>query len=215
MTLEELTNSEENNLMFLEELAEPIIDAEAILESENFVERKIFLEGEITPESIYCVIRRILKYNKDDKHQPKESRTPIKLYISSPGGDLLPGISLISVIKNSVTPVYTINFSHQYSTGFLIGLAGHKRFAMKDATFLLHDGDTYIENSTLRAHDQIKFYEKVEERIKRFVVENSNITEEEYEENARREWYLFGDEAKQKGFTDYIIDEDCNISAII
>lgn len=190
-------------------------DIGTLLDNEDFEERKIFLEGEITQESVYPAIRRILKYNKEDEEQNIEKRTPIKLYISSSGGDLLPGIGLVNVIQNSKTPIYTINLSHQYSAGFLIGLAGHKRFTMRNASFLLHDGETCVDGTASRAYDQMKFYEKMDDRIKHYVLEHSTITEEEYDKNIRREWYLFGDEAKQKGFTDYIIDEDCNISAII
>ena len=43
----------------------------------------------------------------------------------------------------------------------------------------------------------------------------SNITSKEYDNKYRIEWYLFADEAKTNGFTDYIIGEDCDIDKII
>ena len=98
---------------------------------------------------------------------------------------------------------------------FLIGIAGHKRFATKNAKFLMHDGSQFLYSSGAKVQDQMKFQEKVEKRIKNYVLSKSNITSKEYDSKYRIEWYLFADEAKTNGFTDYIIGEDCDIDKII
>ena len=116
---------------------------------------------------------------------------------------------------NSKTPVYTINLGYQYSMGFLIGLAGHKRYATRNAKFLMHDGSNFVYNSGAKAQDQMEFHKKVEGRIKQYVLSRSKVTEEEYDSKLRVEWYLFADEAKEKGFVDYILGEDCDINEII
>ena len=41
------------------------------------------------------------------------------------------------------------------------------------------------------------------------------MTPEEYDSKFRVEWYMFADEAKEKGFTDYIIGVDCDIDEIV
>ena len=56
---------------------------------------------------------------------------------------------------------------------------------------------------------------KLEERIKQYVLSRSTVTEEEYDSKYRVEWYMFADEAKENGFVDYIIGEDCDIDAIV
>ena len=139
----------------------------------------------------------------------------MELYISSNGGNVDDGFELIDVIENSKTPIYTINLSYQYSMAFLIGIAGHKRFATKNAKFLMHDGSQFLYSSGAKVQDQMKFQEKVEKRIKNYVLSKSNITSKEYDSKYRIEWYLFADEAKANGFTDYIIGEDCDIDKII
>ena len=52
-------------------------------------------------------------------------------------------------------------------------------------------------------------------RIRDFVLDNSKLTGEEYDSKLRIEWYMFNDEAKEKGFVDYIIGEDCELGEII
>lgn len=142
-------------------------------------------------------------------------RKPIIIYVSSNGGDVDSGFELIDVITNSKTPVYTVNLGYQYSMGFLIGLAGHKRYAMPNAKFLLHDGNNFIVDSGAKAQDRMEFNRKMETRIKEYIIAQSRLTAEEYESKYRVEWYMFSDEAKEKGFVDYIIGEDCEIDDVV
>ena len=178
-------------------------------------QRKLFIDDEICQETIFDITRHILQFNKEDRDIPVEERQPILLYISSNGGNVDDAFELIDVIENSKTPIYTINLSYQYSMAFLIGIAGHKRFATKNAKFLMHDGSQFLYSSGAKVQDQMKFQEKVEKRIKNYVLSKSNITSKEYDSKYRIEWYLFADEAKANGFTDYIIGEDCDIDKII
>lgn len=200
------------------------IDDSAILKSwgvdelfylRNLQNRKLYLTEDIDECIIDSVVRHILQYNADDKDLPVEERKPIFLYCSSNGGSVDPGFELIDVIMQSKTPVYTINLGYQYSMGFLIGLAGHKRFASKSAKFLLHDGTNVIINSGTKAQDQMEFNKKIEQRVKEYVLERTKVTSDEYDKHLRTEWYLFADEAKQWGMTDYIIGEDCKLDDIV
>lgn len=182
---------------------------------EDFKARKLYINYEIDENLIDDIVYNILKINTEDKGVPIEERKPILLYVTSNGGSVVDGFSLIDVILNSKTPVYTINLSYQYSMGFLIGLAGVKRFATKNATYLLHDGSNFVFNSTSKVKDQLEFQNKQEQRIKDYVLSRSNLSEKEYEDKLRIEWYMYSDEAKEKGFTDFIIGEDCELDDII
>ncbi|MBP5462727.1 MAG: ATP-dependent Clp protease proteolytic subunit [Lachnospiraceae bacterium] len=178
-------------------------------------QRKLFLNSDIEQLSVAEIVKHIMQYNKEDAEIAPEDRTPILLYIVSNGGEVDSGFELIDVIRASKTPVYTINLGYQYSMGFLIGIAGHKRFAAKNAKYLIHDGSSFVYNSGAKAHDQMEFQKKVEERVKRYILSRSNLTNEEFDSKLRVEWYLFADEAKEKGFVDYIIGEDCELDDVI
>ena len=188
---------------------------EDIFYLKDLKQRKIFLSGEISQYGIEDIIRHIMQINCEDAGLDPEKRAPILLYITSEGGSVDAGFALIDVIKASKTPVYTINLGYQYSMGFLIGLAGHKRFATPNAKYLIHDGSNFVWNSGAKAQDQMEFYKRVDGRIRKYILENSKVEEAEYDEKLRTEWYLFADEAKEKGFTDYIIGVDCQIDDIV
>lgn len=182
---------------------------------QDLKQRKLYLNTDIDQFAVAGIVRHILQINREDKELPVEQRTPIILYVVSNGGEVNSGFELIDVIAASKTPVYTVNLGYQFSMGFLIGLAGHKRFATKNAKFLMHDGSNFVYNSGAKAQDQMEFYRRAEERIRQYVIEHSRLTEEEYDNKLRVEWYLFADEAKEKGFVDAIIGVDCDIDEII
>lgn len=178
-------------------------------------QRKLFLTANVDQCTVEDLVKNILQFNREDVGIDVADRTPIILYVASNGGEVDAGFELIDAIQSSKTPVYTVNLGYQYSMGFLIGLAGVKRFATQNAKFLMHDGANFVYNSGSKAQDQMEFQKKIEERIKKYIIDRSNITEEEYDSKLRVEWYLFADEAKEKGFTDYIIGVDCDIDQIV
>lgn len=177
--------------------------------------RKLYFNSEVDMCSVEEIVKHIIRYNVEDKGIPVEERVPIKLYITSPGGDVYSGFELVDVIESSKTPVYTINLGYQFSMGFVLGIAGHKRFASKHAKFLWHDGTSGALNSSAKVRDEIAFQSRNEERIREFVLSHTNIDPDLYDSKLRVEWYMFADEAKELGAVDYIIGEDCDIDDII
>lgn len=177
--------------------------------------RRLYLSQEISQTSVGEIANHLLQYNRDDMGKPVEERAPVIIYITSVGGSEDDGFELIDLIENSKTPVYTVNLGYQYSMGFLIGLAGHKRYATKSSKFMHHDGWGSEWNTVSKMQDRLEFVKRTEERIKQYVLSKSNITSAEYDEKYRTEWYMFADEAKDKGFCDYIIGEDCDLDEVL
>ena len=62
--------------------------------------------------------------------------------------------------------------------------------------------------------DQMRFQEKVEDRVRKYIIDRTQITPEEYESKYRVEWYMFADEAKENGVIDSVIGQDAEIDAI-
>lgn len=188
---------------------------EEVFYLKDLKQRKLFLSEDICQETVEDAVRHIMQFNREDAEIPPEERKPILLYLNSNGGDVDAGFMLIDIILASKTPVYTINLGYQYSMGFLIGLAGHKRYATINAKFLHHDGTNVVVNSGAKVKDQMKFQDKVEARIKEYVLSRTQITPAEYDKRLRQEWYLFAADAKKYGMVDFIVGEDCSIDAIV
>lgn len=183
---------------------------------EDLDERRLFLNEVVDSSTVDQIAYHILRYNKLDKGIPKQDRKPILLYINSPGGSLVDGFSIIDVILNSITPVYTINLAFSASMAFLIFIAGHKRYTLKHGEFLMHEGTTWGFGEMNKVKDKIEFETKqIESMVKDYVLNQTTITPELYEKNERVEWYMLADEAKKYGIAQFIIGDDCGIEEII
>lgn len=185
-------------------------------EIENIKNRRLFINYEIDESVIDNIAFHILRYNRLDKNIPRENRQPIILYLNSPGGSVTDGFGLIDTIINSVTPVYTVNLATCYSMAFLIFLAGDKRFGMPNSTYLCHDGSSMAWDSMSKLKDRVEFETgQMEEHTKQYILSRTNISEEQYSSNKRKEWYFYSDEAKSLGVVTDIVGIDCTIEDII
>ena len=148
-------------------------------------------------------------FNRQDEQDgiPVEERVPIKIYIDSPGGDLVATFTMINSIKMSKTPVWTINVGAAYSGGFFTFIAGHKRFAYPLASFLFHEGSTGTSGDAGKFRNFADFYKKELDNLKKVVLEYTNISEEDYEKHINDDWWFTADEALEYGICDEILTE--------
>jgi ATP-dependent Clp protease protease subunit len=148
-------------------------------------------------------------FNRLDEQEgiPVEEREPIKIFIDSGGGDLMGTLTIIDAIRNSKTPVWTINIGQAYSGGFFIFIAGHRRLSYKNATFLFHEGSTGSHGDAHKFNNWADFYKKMLKRLKSIVLEYTEISEEEYDQHAKDDWWLLADEAIEYKVCDEIINE--------
>lgn len=144
----------------------------------------------------------------DESHNiPVEQRIPIKIYIDSCGGSLTDTFTIIDAIKLSKTPVWTINIGCAYSGGFFTFISGHKRIAYPHSSFLFHEGSTGTSGTSSQFENYTAFYKRQLNQIKEIVLENTNMTEEEYQEIKKDDiWYDVKD-GIEKGFVDEVAEE--------
>lgn len=167
-----------------------------------------------------CVLEdvslQILRFNKEDKDIPVEKRKPIRLFLQSPGGNVIAGFNLVDVIESSITPIYTICFANCSSMAFHLFITGHKRYAFKNSILLNHDGELSLSDSNSKVKDTMKFIDNLNQRVKSHVINHTKITEEFYDSIYEKEYYMYAnDEAKELGCVDYIIGEDVTLDAIL
>ncbi|TKH02983.1 hypothetical protein FC678_25610, partial [Peribacillus simplex] len=133
-------------------------------------------------------------------------RKTIQIYVTSNGGDVVAGFSAIDAIKSSKTKVETIGVGSCVSMGALLLISGHYRKAYPNTIILIHDGSMSVQSTSKKAKNTMNFYDRLDNRIKKFVVENTNISEELYAEKEDEEWYMFAnDEGLSLGIVHEII----------
>lgn len=168
--------------------------------------RIIWLDEEVG-EGTLEIVKNILHWNKEDTAIPVEDRKPIKILINSPGGSLSMNYTLIDIIALSKTPVIGVNMGECMSAAAFIFLACHKRYMLEHARFLLHQGSANnISGSFSEIVASIEDYQAQVEDLSKHVAKYTKYTEEEIANNIVNEWYIYKDEALEKGLIDGVID---------
>lgn len=184
------------------------LDIDDQLFLENIDNRHVYINDIIDQEIAEQVVYHIARYNIQDKNISLKKRKPIKLFICSPGGSVDDGFRIISAIESSRTPIHTINTGYCYSMAFLLLISGDVRYGMQYSTYLLHEGEFGSYNSDSKATDEFEFNLLRNAMIKEYVLSRTQISSQEYEQNRRKEWYMFSDTAKEKSVIDFIIGND-------
>ena len=191
--------------IFTAEDIEDEIDRQEWLKSS----RVIILNEDVSEKAINNICMKIIGWNMEDCGLPAEEREPIHLFIHSNGGDIISGFAVIDVIQNSETPVIGVGFGKVYSMAFSILVACQVSLGFKHTIFLLHDGTFGTEDSGSKFLDFAEFAKKnLINKCKEHILNSTNIKEEWYDGNIRKENWIDADEAKDMGIIQFIIGED-------
>ena len=183
-------------------------------------DRRLYLYGEIenidVDERDYYggisktskLVEEIMEINRFDEGIDPEQREPIRLYINSPGGEVTEGFALVAAMELSKTPIHTINVGEAASMAFLIGLVGSRRFALPHSIFMMHEPSGLVVGKFSDMEDKVKFNRKFNnEHIKTLVMKRSKMSETEYEELSKKDYFMMPDDALAHGFIDEIVTD--------
>ena len=98
----------------------------------------------------------------------KEGVTEFILLISSPGGNVLHGLSAYNYLKGLPVTITTHNFGSVDSIGVVLFCGGSKRLSVPQARFLLHGVSAGFKNVRLEE-------KQLEERLKGLKIDIENI----------------------------------------
>ena len=171
------------------------IDVDQIL----LAERQLFLFDVIKQESTRNLIKNMIALDK-------QATAPIALYINSPGGNVDCGFAIIDSINGIESPVFTIIVGEACSMAGLISIAGRKRFMTKHSVWMAHDMAGGIHGDyTTKIKDRAKFLEREQEKLQRFLAQNTKLTAKEITKAQHGELWLAPDECLKKGIIDEVI----------
>ena len=165
------------------------------------------LIGEIVDGLGVSVESYIRYWNKQDEGIPREDRKPIKIYIDSLGGMLTDSMTIIDAIKMSKTPVIGICTGCAYSGGFFIFISCNKRIAYPHSSYLFHEGATSTGGTSGQFQNYAAFYKKQLDQLKDIVLDNTDITEDEYRDIKKDDIWYDAKEAIEKGIADEIAED--------
>lgn len=171
------------------------------LNDELFLRRRINILGEITSDSVNDYILQLLQL---DYQEPK---TPIWLYINSPGGSVTDGLALYDVMSALSCEIKTVCLGMAASMASIIFASGSERMMLPHSKILIHDprimqaGGTALELKSIS--DNLLQTREITAEI---LAKHSGKPKETIFEKTKTDSYFSAAEAIDFGLADKIIE---------
>ena len=164
-------------------------------------DRVIMLMTPVNNISMTSVISQLLYLNV------KDNKSPIHLYISSPGGSVLDGYGIIDTMNLIEAPVYTYTIGLAASMGALIFLNGAKRYMLPHSELMLHQPLGGVSGQASDIEITANRIIKMKKDINEMIATKCNLDIEKVEKFIDRDRYFNATEAIEYGLADEIISK--------
>ena len=164
-------------------------------------DRVIMLMTPVNNISMTSVISQLLYLNV------KDSKKPIHLYISSPGGSVLDGYGIIDTMNLIEAPVYTYTIGLAASMGALIFLNGTNRYMLPHSELMLHQPLGGVSGQASDIEITANRIIKMKKDINEMIATRCNLDIEKVEKFIDRDRYFNATEAIEYGLADEIISK--------
>lgn len=102
------------------------------------------------------------------------------IIINTVGGDVEAGLAIAELIAGMKTPTVSIVLGGGHSIGVPLAVCSKKSFIVPSATMTIHP--VRMNGLVLGVPQTLSYFDKMQDRIIRFVCDNSNITPERFRE---------------------------------
>ena len=164
-------------------------------------DRIIFLGEDVNSHTANLVVAQLLFLAHED---PK---TPIKLYINSPGGSVYDGLAIIDTMNFVEPDVETIGIGLQASMGAMLlssGAKGH-RYCLENSRIMIHQPSSGTEGKITDQEIMLKEGIFLKKRLAEIFAKNTGKDLKTVEKDMDRDHWMSADEALQYGIIDKII----------
>ncbi len=109
-----------------------------------------------------------------------ESIKGVVIILNTVGGDVEAGLAIAELIASMKTPSVSIVVGGGHSIGVPLAVCAKKSFIVPSATMTIHP--VRMNGLVLGVPQTLSYFDKMQERIIRFVTDNSNISSERFRE---------------------------------
>lgn len=161
-------------------------------------DRVIELIGEVG-DNVYPLIQKIQQLNRD-------SSAPIYMLITSPGGSILSGTSLLATMQQSKAPIYTVCQTICASMAAMTLEYGKKRYMTDMSLLMFHPGSMNADGDIDRIYSETKAIKEFFNVVEFQVAKNMNLTFDQYKNLSGQQIWVSSQDALDKHYIDEVID---------
>jgi ATP-dependent Clp protease protease subunit len=164
-------------------------------------DRILFLSGQVDAQTMDIMIAQLLYLNSVDNRD-------VSIYINSPGGDVVSGLSLIDTINYIESDVSTVCLGMAASMGAVILSCGAKgkRFVLPHSRVMVHSVSSGFQGHTADIKIEMEQTIRCQNDIYHILSENCGKSFEEIEHLCDRDkWYIGQEAVEDLGIADKVL----------
>lgn len=163
-------------------------------------DRIIYMGDEFDSDSCNTIVAQLL-------YLDSISHDPINIYINSPGGSVIDGLSIVDTINFIKSPVYTTCTGLAASMGAILLSCGEKghRSALPHSRIMIHQVSSGMWGTFKDLEIELKQTERCKQDVYKLLAANIGKTYEEVEQLCDRNNWFIGEEAVELGIIDKIL----------
>lgn len=132
------------------------------------------------------------------------------LLLNTVGGDIEAGLGIAEMIAGMSTPTVTLVLGGGHSIGIPLAVSGKRTFIVPSASMTIHP--VRMSGTMIAAPQTYHYFDRIQERIIRFVEKNSHVKAEKFREMMLKSGdmsndvgsVVYGEEAVQLGLMDAV-----------
>jgi ATP-dependent Clp protease protease subunit len=165
-------------------------------------DRIIMVGTPIDDVSANLVIAQLLFLEAEDPAKD------ISMYVNSPGGMVTAGLAIYDTMQYTKSDVSTICIGQASSMGALLLAAGArgKRYALPNARIMIHQPLGGFQGQATDIGIHAKEILRTRERLNQILAKHTGQSLERIQLDTERDYFLSGDEAKEYGLIDGVLD---------
>ena len=165
-------------------------------------DRIVFLGTAINDDVANAVVAQLLFLQSDD---PK---SPVHLYINSPGGSVTAGLAIYDTMQFITCDVATYCVGQAASMGAVLLAAGTngKRNALPNSRIMIHQPLAGMEGTAEEIMIHAKEFGKIKERLNQILIKHTGKLLEQIERDTDRDRFMSAEEAVVYGLIDHVVE---------
>ncbi len=202
-----ITNNKSNNSMIIPTIFEEErngVRSYYDIFSRLLKDRIVFVTGEVNSAMASVIIAELLFLEKEN------SKTPIQLYIMSPGGSVGAGLAIYDTIQYIKAPVTTIAIGEVASIAAVLLASGTKgmRYALPNVDVMIHQpwvsslGNVNVSQLKITAD----FLDKTKAKLIRILSKHTGKSKKQILKDVELDYWMSAEEAKEYGLVDKVIN---------
>ena len=164
-------------------------------------DRIIMCQGQVEDNMASLIVAQLLYLQSEDAKQP------IHLYVNSPGGSVISGLSIISTMNLLSCPVYTYGMGQCCSMGLMIVSSGEKgyRYSLPNTRYMGHTVSSGTEGHIADMKIAVEETDRLNEILMEMLSKNTGKDIETIKKDMDRDLFMSEDEAVAYGLIDKVL----------